>query len=199
MQIVLPALKIVQYPHPSLRHKARPLTAIDDKVRRVAEEMLELMHAAKGLGLAAPQVGLPFQMFVCNYVGDPDEKEAEAVYLNPVITEKSGSIEAEEGCLSFPGLYQKVRRAKSITAEAYNLKGEHVRLTMSELPARIWQHETDHLDGKLFIDKLGVIGKLGSRGALAEFEHEYRKAQKKGEYPDDAEIERRLTDLEGLA
>src|SRR5262245_40700733 len=114
MEIVLPALKILHYPHPSLRHKARPLTAIDARVRRSARSMIARMHEARGLGLAAPQVGLPFQMFVCNCAGDPEHPEAEAVFLNPVITDKKGTVEAEEGCLSLPGLYQKVRRAKTI-------------------------------------------------------------------------------------
>jgi len=199
MEIVLPPLKIVQYPHPSLRHKAVPLKEISAKIKRVAEEMLELMYEAKGLGLAAPQVGLPFTMFVCNYAGDREEKEAENVYLNPVITEKSGTMDAEEGCLSLPGFFRRVRRARTVTGVAYNLKGELVELKMSELPARVWQHETDHLEGTLFIDKMNELGKATSAATLAEFEYEYRRAQRKGEYPPDPEIEQRLKELEGLA
>src|SRR3569623_1006645 len=112
MNILQPPLKIVQYPHPALRHEAVPRTAIDDTKRHAAAAMLALMYEQNGLGLAAPQVGLPFQMFVVNYGGDPAEKELEGVYINPVILEKEGTMEGEEGCLSFPKLFRKVRRAE---------------------------------------------------------------------------------------
>src|SRR5262249_44184709 len=153
-------LKIVNYPHPSLRHPARPLTAIDRKVQLAARSMLDLMYENKGLGLAAPQVGLPYQMFVVNYAGDAQQEAQEGVYINPVILERKGTQEGEEGCLSFPGLFQKIRRAKTIKAQAYNLQGQLVEVELSELPSRLWQHEVDHLHGILFIDKMGTIGKL---------------------------------------
>lgn len=196
MEIVSPPLKIVQYPHPSLRHKAAVLKQITADIIRLAEAMLDLMYEHKGLGLAGPQVGMPYQLFVTNYAGDAAVKEMEGVYINPVIIERKGSMEGDEGCLSFPGMYRKVRRARSIKAQAYNLKGELLELEVSELPSRIWQHETDHLQGELFIDKLGVLGQLGSRGDLYAFEQEHKKAQKRGELPSDAEIERRLKELE---
>jgi peptide deformylase len=199
MDILQPPLKIVQYPHPSLRHKAVPLTAIDKKVHLIAGAMVELMYENRGLGLAAPQVGLPFQMFVANYGGDPEKRELEGIYINPVIIERKGSIEGEEGCLSFPKLFQKVRRARTIKAQAYNLQGQLIELEMSDLPARIWQHEVDHLHGILYIDKFGPIARLSSRGSLREFEREIYKEQERGEIPPDAEIERRLTELEALA
>src|SRR5258708_6514647 len=132
MDILQPPLKIVQYPHPSLRHKARPLTAIDKKIHLVAAAMVELMYENHGLGLAAPQVGLPFQMFVANYAGDPEQRDKEGVYINPVIIDRKGSVEGEEGCLSFPKLFQKVRRAKTIKAQAYNLQGQLIELDMSD-------------------------------------------------------------------
>jgi peptide deformylase len=196
MEIIHPPLKIVQYPHPSLRHPAKPLTEINKQVRLVAQAMLELMYEHRGLGLAAPQVGLPFRLFVANYAGDPTQTDKQGVYLNPVIVERRGTMEGEEGCLSFPGLYQKVRRAKSVTVHAYDLEGNLMEVQASDLPARIWQHEVDHLDGILFIDKLGPIGKLAARGSLREFEYEYRKAQDKGEIPPNPEIEKRLAELD---
>jgi peptide deformylase len=196
MEIIHPPLRIVRYPHPSLRHAARPLAMIDRKVRLVAEAMLELMYEQRGLGLAAPQVGLPFRLFVANYAGDRAQPDKQGVYLNPVIMERRGSMEGEEGCLSFPGLYQKVRRARSVTVQAYTLEGQLVELHISELPSRIWQHEVDHLDGVLFIDKLGPIGKLAARGSLREFEYEHRKAQDKGEIAATADIESRLAELD---
>jgi peptide deformylase len=197
---ILPApLKIVHFPHPSLRHKAVPLTGIDEKVRTVARTMLDLMYESNGLGLAAPQVGLPFQMFVANYAADPQNKEAEGVYINPVILDKEGTMEGEEGCLSFPQLYQKVRRARTVRVQAYSLEGQLLELKLSELPSRIWQHEVDHLHGVLFIDKLGPIGRLAARGSLREFEYLYHRAQKRGEIPPDAEIEKLLSELEKAA
>ena len=188
-------MKIVQYPHPALRHVARPLTALDEKVRRHAAEMLELMYEAKGLGLAATQVALPYQLFVANFSGDPQQKEHERVYINPVILERKGSVEGEEGFLSFPGLFQKVRRAKTVTVQAYNLDGKLVEEQAGDLASRVLQHEIDHLHGVLFIDKMGTIAKLASRGALKEFEREFQKARERGEIPPDAEIMRALDAL----
>ena len=199
MNILQPPLKIVQYPHPALRHEAKPLTAIDDEKRHVAAAMLALMYEQSGLGLAAPQVGLPFQMFVVNYSGDPAEKDLEGVYVNPVILEKEGTMEGDEGCLSFPKLFRKVRRAKTVRVQAYDLAGQLVELELSDLPSRLWQHKVDHLHGTLFIDKLGAIGQLAARSALRAFEYEYKKAQRKGEIPLDPDIEKRLDELEGLA
>jgi len=185
-------MKIVQYPHPALRWAARPLTAIDKTVRMHAEAMLELMYAHKGLGLAAPQVALPYQMIVLNFTGDPQQRDKEGVYLNPVVLERKGTIEDDEGCLSFPGLFAKVRRAKHVKVEAYNLNGDKLEITATELAARAWQHEVDHLHGVLFIDKLGPIGKLAVRNSLKEFERDYARAQERGEIPSNAEIDKML-------
>ena len=192
-------MRIVQYPHPALRYQARPLTAIDKKVRLQAGAMLDLMYGAKGLGLAATQVALPFQLFIMNPSADPEQREHERVYINPVILERKGSVEGEEGCLSFPGLYQKVRRAKSIQVRAYNLNGDAVEESWSDLESRVVQHEVDHLHGVLFIDKMGMVAKLASRGTLKEFEREYRKLQDRGDMPPDAEIEQMLTALSAQA
>jgi peptide deformylase len=192
-------MKIVQYPHPALRHVARPLTALDEKVRRHAAQMLELMYEARGLGLAATQVALPYQLFVANFAGDPQQKELERVYLNPVVLERKGSVEGEEGCLSFPGLFQKVRRAKTVRVQAYNLNGELVEEQAADLAARVLQHEIDHLHGVLYIDKMGTIARLASRSALKEFEREFKKARERGEIPPDAEIEQTLAALAAQA
>jgi peptide deformylase len=199
MDILQARLKILQYPHPSLRHRAAPLKEIDRKVLYVADAMLDLMYEHHGLGLAAPQVGMPFRMFVANYAADREQRELEGVYLNPVIVEKRGTMEGEEGCLSFPQLYQNVRRAKTVRVQAYNRTGELIEHEFSDLQARIWQHEIDHLDGVLFIDKLGPIGKLSARKALREFEYLHKKAQERGELPSDEEAERQLNELESQA
>jgi peptide deformylase len=189
-------MKIVNYPHPSLRHLARPLNSIDKKVRRLVGEMLELMYAGRGLGLAGPQVVLPYRVFVMNLKADPLEKEFEKIYINPVIMERKGSVEGEEGCLSFPGLFQKVRRAREIRAQAYDLNGELVEVHACDLEARVWLHEVDHLDGDLFIDKVGPAAKIASRSAIKKLERDFRKAQERGEVAPDADIERLLFALE---
>jgi peptide deformylase len=189
-------MKIVTYPHPALRFPGKPITLIDNHVRRIVDQMLEQMYEHKGLGLAAPQVALPFQLFVMNTKGDPNQREFERVYINPVISERKGIIEAEEGCLSFPGLYQKVRRAKQIRVQGYDDKGEAFDRQLTELEARIVQHETDHLHGVLYIDKFTEIGQMAARGDLAEFERDYKKAQEKGELPSNKELQRRLREME---
>src|SRR6266478_2110505 len=155
-----PGMKIVKFPHSSLRHPAVPLKAIDKNVHLRAGEMLDLMREAHGLGLAAPQVALPFQMLVVNRDTDPLMQALEEVYINPVILERKGTIEGEEGCLSFPGLFQKIRRAKTVKVQAYNLAGQAIEIDASELTARVLQHEIDHLHGVLYIDNMGTIGRL---------------------------------------
>lgn len=185
-------MKIVFYPHPALRYPAKPLGAIDKQVHLDAGRMLELMYENRGLGLAANQVFLPYRIVVLNPTGDPGQRDKEEVLLNPVILERKGTIEGEEGCLSFPGLFQKIRRAKTVHVQAYNLRGEVIEKTVSDLEARLWQHEVDHLEGILFIDKMGTIARLASRNLLKEMEQDFQRAQEKGEIAATAELERTL-------
>jgi peptide deformylase len=192
-------MKIVHYPHPALRHAAKPLTCIDKKLHLQIGEMMDLMYEARGLGLAAPQVALPYQLLVMNVTGDANKPECEEVFLNPTIVERKGIVEDEEGCLSFPGLYQKIRRAKSVKVQAYDLKGNLVEKVVQDLEARAWQHEIDHLNGVLFIDMMGPIAKLTSRSSVKNFERAFRKAQAKGEIPPEIEIEKLLAALESQA
>jgi peptide deformylase len=180
-------MKIVKYPHPALRHKAMPVTAITKDLHLQVGAMLELMYAQEGLGLAAPQVDWPSRVLVINFAADPERKDQEFVAINPVILEQKGTIDDREGCLSFPGLFAKVRRAKTIKVQAYNLKGELYEMSAVDLPARVWQHEIDHLDGVLFIDKLGMLGRMNSRKALEDFIDDFNKAKKKGELPPEME------------
>jgi peptide deformylase len=178
-------LTILEYPHPALRQKCRPVASIDADVVRAANDMLELMYKHEGLGLAAPQVGLDQQLLVINFVGDPEAKEHEFVAINPVITELKGNLKDREGCLSFPNLYQDIRRAKSVTVQGYTLDGKPFEMTCSDLPARIWQHEIDHLNGTLFIDKMGPIARMSSKKDLDYFQSQFERRKKKGELPGD--------------
>ena len=102
-------LRIVPYPHPALRYESRPVTRIDDDLRATARAMFDLMYASRGIGLAANQVGLPYRFFVLNLSADPEQRDQERVFINPEIVKRHSSSEEEEGCLSFPGLYAKVR------------------------------------------------------------------------------------------
>jgi peptide deformylase len=192
-------MKIVHYPHPALRHPGKAVMTIDKELRLQIGGMMDCMYEAKGLGLAAPQVALPFQLLVMNITGDPNQKEREEVYINPTIIEKKGSVDDEEGCLSFPGLFQKVKRAKTIKIRAYDLKGQPIEKVVHDLEARAWQHEIDHLNGVLFIDKMGLLGKFASRTAIKDFEEEFRYAQERGEIPPETDIEQLLMALEGKA
>lgn len=185
-------MKIVKYPHPALRHPVPPLTSIDKQVQLQVGELLDLMYESHGLGLAANQVVLPYQVFVANPTGSAEQRDQELVCINPVIVERKGTVEGEEGCLSFPELYQKVRRAKTVKLRAYNLKGEAFEVTAHDLAARVLQHERDHLEGILFIDKMGPLAKLASRGMLRTFEREFRKAQERGDIPQDKDLARAL-------
>lgn len=192
-------MRIVHYPHPALRHKSKPISTIDRELHLNVGRMKELMYEAKGLGLAAPQVALPFQLLVMNITGDPNQPEKEEVFVNPIIVDKKGVIDDEEGCLSFPGLYQNVRRAEAIKVQAYDLKGNPVEKIVKGLEARAWQHEIDHLNGVLFIDMMGPIAKLAARGSVKDFERKFKEAQAKGEIPAELEIQRVLKELAARA
>lgn len=193
-------MQIVQYGHPVLRWKAKPIQSINNELRSVVSEMFELMYAAKGIGLAANQVGLPLRFFIVNVTADPAEKDEEIVFLNPRIRRRKGTTTGEEGCLSLPGLYANVDRAEEIVVEAYDLEGEGFEMDLDELPARVVQHETDHLDGVLFVDRLAPDDRLKLEPSLLGFESDFRKQQATGQFPPDDEIKRQLKAMEkGLA
>lgn len=192
------SLQIVIYPHPSLRHVSKPLKRVDAQLHAIVDRMFELMYAHQGVGLAANQVALPYRLFVTNVTGDPEQKEVERVYINPVVSGGKGTAEAEEGCLSIPGVHGDVKRAERITVQAYDRKGHEVVEQLDELSARVVQHETDHLDGILFTDRLSPTGQMSVREALAEFELEFRSRREVGEMPDDTQIASELAELERL-
>jgi len=191
-------LRIIQFPHPTLRRVSKPLRRVDAELQCIVREMFDLMYAAKGIGLAANQVDLPYRLFVLNLSGDPAEPDEEQVFINPELSQPKGNVEAEEGCLSLPGLYAQVRRPGQITVNAYDLSGNEVQATVDGLFARAVQHETDHLDGVLFIDRLSPTAQLSLRDALEEFAIEFADRRQRGEIPDDERISARLTELEEL-
>jgi peptide deformylase len=147
-------LTIRLYPNPVLCEVATPVTRVDKSMRAIMAAMLTLMYRKYGSGLAASQVGIAKRFIVLNVTGDKGRPEEEMVFINPVITKRFGGYAtATEGCLSFPGDYGSVRRAKKIVLNAFTLDGEEVDRTFTGLQARTIQHECDHLDGVLFIDR----------------------------------------------
>ena len=189
-------LEIVKYPHPALRYESVPVTRIDDTLRANVRAMFDLMYEAKGIGLAANQVALPFRFFILNLTADPAQKDQELVFLNPEIVKRHSMLEEEEGCLSFPGLYGKVKRAKKVRVRAFDLEGNPVEREGDDLFSRAIQHETDHLSGRLFIDFLDPQF-LRSTAApkLKDWEAAHRQSQANGSLPSDEELTRELDRL----
>jgi peptide deformylase len=190
-------VQIVYYPHPTLRYKSKPLRRVDNEFKKIVREMFDLMYEHKGVGLAANQVDLPYRFFISNTEGDPAKAE-EFVFINPVISRRHGTAEAEEGCLSFPEIYAPVKRSDKIVISAYNLDGEEVSYELSGLFARAVQHEFDHLDGVLFIDRLSPAALMSIKEALSELESQFQGQRHRGAIPDDSKIATRLAELESL-
>jgi len=167
MMTVDPAsLRIVVYPDSALREKSKPVDPEDETVREVARRMLELMHDADGVGLAAEQVALPWRLFVTH---GRDVDPHNRVFINPTLTVNGGElVTEEEGCLSLPGIHVQVRRAPAAEISATDLDGRPFTMKAEGLLSRIWQHEYDHLHGVLIIDKMSPMDRLSTRKALKE-------------------------------
>lgn len=193
-------MQIVQYPHPALFWKSKPVTEINAELRAIIRTMFELMYEAKGIGLAANQVGLPYRLFILNLTGEREQKDEELVFINPEITHRKGVQEEEEGCLSLPRLYGQVRRAMDIVVEAFDLEGQGFELEVDDLPSRAIQHETDHIDGIMFVDRMSDVGKREVAPTLSDFEAQFRRQQELGIVPSDEAIKEQLRQMEqGLA
>ena len=146
-------LKVRRYGDPVLRRRAQPVAEVTPEVRRLVDDMIDTMYDEVGIGLAAPQVGASLRLLV---VGDEEGRGVQAL-VNPVIAESGGTVVAEEGCLSLPGVFAQVTRAQWVRLQAQDLEGAPVALTARGLRARVFQHEIDHLDGVLFIDRLDPV------------------------------------------
>jgi peptide deformylase len=147
-------LVILEYPDPRLRKKAAAVTVVDDALRQLADNMLETMYAAKGVGLAATQVDVHKRMIVLDV---SEERNRPLVLINPELLKLEGSAPAEEGCLSLPGIYDKLSRAAQIRVRALGRDGEPFEMDADGLLAVCIQHEMDHLEGKLFVDYLSEL------------------------------------------
>lgn len=149
-------LKIVHYPEPVLLKVGKPVENFDEEVKKLVSDMFETMYSAKGVGLAAPQVAVSQRLFVMDCSGGEDESQKIAL-INPEIIHVEGEQYGDEGCLSFPGVYQKVQRSLRTVVRAQDVEGNYFELDVEDLPARCILHETDHCDGIVFLDRMTVL------------------------------------------
>lgn len=182
-------LPIVLYGNPVLRVKCQPVTQVTDEIRKLAADMIETMHDARGVGLAAPQVAVPIQMAIIEVpasdesvtvlrVNGVDKTLAEAmpvVFLNPKLVLDNTKVMGQEGCLSIPHLRYDVRRAGVVTVTYQTLEGETVTMEANGLLGRAFQHEIDHLNGILFTDRLSAASKLGAQRKLKRLVQEWKE------------------------
>jgi peptide deformylase len=167
-------LKIVRYPESVLFTIGKPILDFDAKLKTLVEDMFETMYAAKGVGLAAPQVAVSSRLFVMDCSGGEDEKQKIAA-INPEIIMHEGEQIGDEGCLSFPGLYQQIQRNMRAIVRAQDVDGNWFELDGEELTARCILHETDHCDGIIFLDRMTVLKREMAKRKI-------KKLQKTGEW-----------------
>lgn len=185
-------LHLVTFPADVLRAKAKPIQAVTDEVRAVADRMIDLMRQHDGIGLAAPQVGLAWRLFVVDVppsddrsasaIGDlpPSASKGPVVYINPKFSGYLGKPEPmEEGCLSLPDIRGDVLRPPILTVTALGRDGKEFTTTASGLLARCWQHEMDHLDGVLIIDRMTQMSRIKNRAAVKDLEADAKPAKKR--------------------
>ena len=156
-------LDILHFPDPRLRNKAKPVTQVNDEVRRLIDDMFETMYHAPGIGLASIQVNVPLRVVVVDVSEDHTQPLA---LINPEILSKEGVEQMDEGCLSVPGVYEPVQRAERIRVGYLDRDGNHIEMDADGLLAVCIQHELDHLDGKLFVDYLSSLKRQRIRKKL---------------------------------
>lgn len=164
-------LTILEFPDERLRKKASPVKVFDESIKKLAADMLETMYEARGIGLAATQVNIQQRVIVIDV---SEEKNEPQYFINPEILKKDGVEESEEGCLSVPGFYEKVKRAENITVKAQDKDGQPFELQANDLLAVCIQHEIDHLDGKLFVDYISSLKRQRIKSKLEKI-HKQKK------------------------
>ena len=169
-------LKIIFYPDPRLRRLAEPVTKFDQDLVDLTSRMFHLMREEQGVGLAAPQVGVNLRLFVMNFDGKP---ESDRVVVNPHLLDAEGNELDEEGCLSLPKIRANIDRAAKLTLRAQDVTGQPFQETGEDFVARVWQHETDHLNGIMLIDRMGFTAKMSIKKKLKDLEIDYAAACRK--------------------
>ncbi|MDP1602373.1 MAG: peptide deformylase [Legionella sp.] len=163
--------KIIYLPDSRLREISKPVEKFDDALQLLIDDMFDTMYDARGVGLAAPQIGINIRLSVVDVIGD---KKEQLVLVNPEIISSEGQAEYEEGCLSVPGAYDKVIRAHKVTLRAQDRKGEFFEMTAEGLLGECFQHEIDHLNGKLFVDLLSPLKRAMARRKLDKFKRMHK-------------------------
>lgn len=173
---------ILHYPDPRLRQPGVSVSDFGPELQALIDDMAETMYAAPGVGLAAPQIGVSKRLFLVDTAASDDEPSDLRVFINPQIVERHGEVPWEEGCLSFPGIHENVRRAEQVRVVAQDRHGIRFELSADGLLAIAIQHESDHLDGKLMIDYLGAVRRrLVHRAMLKRAFNEQRRAVASGQ------------------
>ncbi len=166
------------FPHPVLRKVAQPVEAFDAELERTVEAMFALMFESQGVGLAGPQVGIPRRILVMNFEGDPGKPDLNRVLINSKIVDRGGERTLyEEGCLSFPSIYGEVERPDRCKIEAVDIRGDAVQEEFTGFESRVIQHEQDHLEGVLLVDRMSPADKLKNRAALEELVESYKQSR----------------------
>ena len=179
-------LKILVWPDPRLKKTSEPVKEFSPALRDLAARMLDMMRQARGVGLAAPQVGHNIRMFVMNHSGEPQD---DRVYVNPSLSDPDGDETAEEGCLSLPTVNAQISRSKALRMRAQDLHGNPIEQVESGYVARIWQHEFDHLNGILITDRMGLGDRMKNRRVLKELQEKWD-----AEHPESRDSKRRKTE-----
>lgn len=162
-------MQLVTYPHPGLLRKTSPVEAVDTDLQARIDEMYQIMQESEGVGLAAPQVNWSVRLLVLNGGGEEDQNEA---LINPVIKKRRGRVLGEEGCLSFPGIFVQVERAKEIDIEYLDRDGKLRQETRTDFPARIIQHEMDHLENILLVHRMSPADRVRVKRDLEALIHQ---------------------------
>ncbi|MDF1799766.1 MAG: peptide deformylase [Planctomycetota bacterium] len=169
---------VTLYPEPVLRKEAAPIETFDEQLAATVEAMYRRMYASRGVGLAAPQVGLKQRILVINPSGEAENKDEELTLVNPTIVDRFGAeTTMEEGCLSFPQIYAEVTRPEGCKVKAQDIQGNELELTFEGFPSRVIQHEYDHLQGILLVDRMSPADKLRHRAALDELIYQYKASK----------------------
>jgi len=165
--------RITHYPAPVLTKAAEPIEEIDDNIRQLVEKMTDIMLKNKGVGLAAPQAGVPLRLFIISLDAS---RENVKVYINPTVTPAGELDSIEEGCLSVPGIYTKIRRYKKCKVTATDLDGNEFTEEAEDLYARALQHEYDHIKGMTIADRMGTAARITHRKQLKKLRETHSKA-----------------------
>jgi peptide deformylase len=183
-------MDLVYYPDPRLRDVSKRISAVDQEILDAVPRMFEIMYKARGIGLAGPQAGLGRRVVVANLTGDPTKKDDEQVFINPEIVDRSGKLLEEEGCLSLPGMAAQIQRAEKVLVKYKDLKGKLIEREAELLESRLFQHEIDHLDGILIVDKMTPADRKQWAPLIKELEEDFKADRKPKRRPPPRPVEK---------